>query len=1211
MTDHNVSSLLEELSRIFPKQLNQEQIDNLIDRSIDGDYEDAEFQDVLSLRPIYTEPTIMNARNNSHCNETLINTHGIIKSMMIESNFLSSDSNWDSISQQGFSVERYLIFIYSLLRLYDVDSNDKINRDLAINAGRTYISLLALPGAKRCQVWDSDLIIRYFKLFEILEKHVGDHRMEILFLQMLDECRSVFNIVCLNEHDDVKNKYIDAMALLIKYVLVNGKSLTSYDICMKAYKNLECLCFRPLPDKDIENTMYLIFCRTFELHYLLPRRNNIYPTTTQAKHGITISSFFVYLMDMSSDKMRNVLLKFIKSMLSNPEHNFKKEDFLRLLDIAVRYELAIYWKLNDNSILEYLQKLSLASDVRQRSNGTEFCGRMLLLDSTPESTQSVISLIPREVEVIKILLEKVQDKQDSIVLKALNGLKSAFQNGNEYTKKIFNIVFNKQMPVDNPEILNMLQEEAEIFQRNLMIILQTSESPYIKKSCISLLEMLALNNVKLVEDDLFIATIMNLTDDSSYLVKTQTIEMVNNLTKRFPKQQKLLVLWLEVILCLLKDDDNKIVENATKSLTDVFKKIESYENTDTDDKILPWIIIRLIMAKGKRNVLLKAFNSMSSNFLTQDKLRQIETHIFTSNRTEAWCLLSLIAGKMKSNNPDIVIDSFIECIEQNTSDSNNLHLILEVIKEWMKYFNSNSILTIATKSSEMLKRGECQIGIIQHLYEICLMARMQHEMDNVKTNFPTRLNEISLKFLLDNFENFRNNSSNEKFLSYMLIYCESNTDLPNKCNQKLLDLCIDYLRDAVRGKISFSIQHDVPRKLNILITVLTRFAIRDNEIASIISPELGMLLRKNLNISVIKNIMLCLNDLCKKHTATVEPVFKEIVYKLQSPSDEIRSFALEVIFELVMQDYIKLKGRVLLNLLVCTVDKNEDVALKAISSILSYTNDKNPNLLYSCFLESVYIYNNFVQTDDFGVFPANELDVNFKALYGPDKLEQRQELYQFFVQNINEMNEIHLMLLLKNINLMLEKLQKKQFKKQENGVYTFNDLLYIFKLICNKREDSKQKIEKCEDVTAAEEYDNELGLDLPHTSNKKTAEPRNSRKNKNLPTIKDAVTVLEKMIVVYSQFVNLMTEYDKSLVPALNELSLAIARHFGSLIEYAKPVAFWKGLRKKLDTKSTPKRRKTQVGNSSDHQPSTSSKKKMYSKQLTFESSSDDEDDIM
>ena len=703
---------------------------------------------------------------------------------------------------------------------------------------------------------------------------------------------------------------------------------------------------------------------------------------------------------------------------------------------------------------------------------------------------------------------------------------------------------------------------------------------------------------------------MNLTDDSSYLVKTQTIELVNNLMKKFPKQQKLLVLWLDVILCLLKDDDTKIVEMATRGLTDVFKKIESYENTDTDDKILPWIIIRLIMAKGKRNILLKAFNSMSSNFLTQDKLRKIETHIFTSNRTEAWCLLSLIAGKMNSNNPDIVIDSFIESLEQNTGDCNNLHLILEVIKEWMKYFNVSSITTIAHKSSEMLKRGECQIGIIQHLYEICLMARMQQKMDYEATCFPLKLNEISLTYLLDGFENFRNNTSNEKYLSYMLIFCESNTDLPQKCNQKLLDLFIGYLRDAVRGKISFSIQHDVPRKLNILITVLTRFAIRDCEIASVISPELGMLLRKNVNISVLKNIMLCLNDLCKKHTATVEPVFKEIVYKLQSPNDEIRLFALEVIFELVMQDYIKLKGRVLLNLLVCTVDKNEDVALKAISSILSYTNDKNPNLLYSCFLESVYIYNNFVQTEDFGVFPANELDANFKSLYGPNKLEQRQELYDFFVENINEMNEIHLMLLLKNINIMYEKLQKKQYKKNENGVNTFKDLLYIFRLICKKREESKNKIEKCEEVTVAEDYDNELGIDLPHSTTKKSnAEPRNNRKNKNLPTLKDAVGALEKMIVIYSQFVNLMTVYNSSLVPDLNELSLAIAKHFGSLIEYAKPVGFWNGLKKKLDNKSTAKRRKPEPRVSSSAQPSTSSKKMMSSKKLAFESSDDDDDD--
>lgn len=131
MTDHSLSSVLEELSKIFPRQLNQEQIDSLVDRSIDGDYEDVQFQSALSLRPIYSEPTIMNARNNSQCNETLISTHGILNSMMSKSNFLSSDSNWDSITQHGFSVERYIIFIYSLLRLYDVDPNDKINRGIS------------------------------------------------------------------------------------------------------------------------------------------------------------------------------------------------------------------------------------------------------------------------------------------------------------------------------------------------------------------------------------------------------------------------------------------------------------------------------------------------------------------------------------------------------------------------------------------------------------------------------------------------------------------------------------------------------------------------------------------------------------------------------------------------------------------------------------------------------------------------------------------------------------------------------------------------------------------------------------------------------------------------------------------------------------------------------------------------------------------------
>lgn len=348
--------------------------------------------------------------------------------------------------------------------------------------------------------------------------------------------------------------------------------------------------------------------------------------------------------------------------------------------------------------------------------------------------------------------------------------------------------------------------------------------------------------------------------------------MVNNIIKDHPKNSNAVEMWLEVIMSLIRDNDNKIVDSSVKSLTSIFQKIESFENTVNDAQILPWTVVKLILAKGKRGLLQNAIDAASSSFLTQEKLRKIETHIFTSNKTEAWCILSLIAKKMKSNNSDIVVKTFLDCITERNYDNNDFHLILEVIHNWIETFSVNSRTQIASKMSEVLEDGDCPISMVAHLYEICKLTRAT--LANDQTKFAGKLNLKAKNFLINNFENFSSGESNEKMLSYMLIYCESNTDLPSRPDRKVVDLFFDFLRKILNNQLIVSLQNDIPRKLNIIIIVLTRFALRDGEMAAELTPDLAALLRKNVNVSVIKTTMQCLNDLCKKHTSTVAPVFK-------------------------------------------------------------------------------------------------------------------------------------------------------------------------------------------------------------------------------------------------------------------------------------------------------------------------------------------------
>lgn len=279
-----------------------------------------------------------------------------------------------------------------------------------------------------------------------------------------------------------------------------------------------------------------------------------------------------------------------------------------------------------------------------------------------------------------------------------------------------------------------------------------------------------------------------------------------------------------------------------------------------------------------------------------------------------------------------------------------------------------------------------------------------------------------------------------------------------------------------------------------------------------------------------------------------------------------------------MQDFIKMKGRVLLNLLACLVDKNEIIQLKSQAAILSYTNDKNQNLLYTCFIESVYLFNNFIQAENFGVFPLDEIDQNYLLLNGDVNREQRNELYNFFVQNIHDLNEVHLLMLFKQINVIKEKFEKKKFRHSTSGVSTLKDLLYIFKLICEKRGESKIKMSRGEGsgVGGNDEYEVD-DVEIPQNSTKEA--PAKGRKNKNILTINDAAPVVEKMIQIYPAFVDFIVDYDNSLKNDVDELTKSIAINFASFIEYSKE-NFWNRVQKenakseKCDSKKSKKRKK-------------------------------------
>lgn len=98
-----------------------------------------------------------------------------------------------------------------------------------------------------------------------------------------------------------------------------------------------------------------------------------------------------------------------------------------------------------------------------------------------------------------------------------------------------------------------------------------------------------------MDNEIFIDTISSLTDDGSYLVKIQLLEIVNSLLTNHSTNKNVLDLWLDVVLNLIRDNDNKIVDASIKSLTAIFQKIESFENTVSDMQVNHTIRLIVLM----------------------------------------------------------------------------------------------------------------------------------------------------------------------------------------------------------------------------------------------------------------------------------------------------------------------------------------------------------------------------------------------------------------------------------------------------------------------------------------------------------------------------------------------------------------------------------------------------------------------------------------
>lgn len=341
-----------------------------------------------------------------------------------------------------------------------------------------------------------------------------------------------------------------------------------------------------------------------------------------------------------------------------------------------------------------------------------------------------------------------------------------------------------------------------------------------------------------------------------------------------------------------------------------------------------------------------------------------------------------------------------------------------------------------------------------------------------------------------------------------------------------------------------------------------------------------------------------------RNTAVVEAIVPYILLKTQHTFANIREFAMKTLATLILEDYLKFRGTLLVYVLAGMLDQKREIKELSTELIMKYTLEKNDIFLRTCLLECPFVFNScscFGQT-------TNQMSQSSNILKGPTKQPAREYIYRYLIRKVDS---LHLYMYFGHLSRLADYIEKESRIADSSDIQaSIVDFFFICTEICIANEKHKKNLAKImkekqpNDESALS--DNELiSQDDAMASNSEIAvaetdtNSKGRRGKKNQPTMAQALAVVEKIVPhIVSIDAKLRPINGNLFGSAIDRLCNEMCIHFGSLLEYAQPRTFWaKYLKKaKKTAPSTSSKRASRamsvVSESATSSPSTSRKSK-------------------
>ncbi|XP_076289240.1 condensin-2 complex subunit D3 isoform X2 [Lasioglossum baleicum] len=1004
-----------------------------------------------------------------------------------------SEISWNTLIIMDIKVRALLAILGYIMQSGQGKEADDDSRQACLYATNLYFILLAIPGSSAFNVFHPNLYQRAIETLKINSRQLQplvkkrSKPVSLDDFNITDEIANDNIILSPNEKETLTRNLNIILCSLITMI----KSFWFKD----HVQSLDITVHGLLEVTKVENDCTDPYCSnrqngTIEVSLI----GNAYAALQELcdnKHGpvkITITIIAKYIlprllcnsMDIQSRFITNVrecTINFLKVLLDQHEKDAKVATITLIQHLmlncpdrleARQKQAAVLIKFfgicKQNVIIEAFRNVILLTHhnkIPLRIFAQEIIGK-LLMESFLVDCNLTNSLKATAKRVfVAVLLSRCMDCSSMVRGKAMAIIAEFTEFNHESDKVIFKTIFEESEPEKTfltlEGIKDALTEDVDLLPgSNVLLSMLTQriedERAMIRKSTLQIFKNLVLLYPNLMNETL--SVISRRCRDPTLTVRRYAVQVLSQLLEKFPDNSQLLDEWVQTVIPQIFDIEIKVQERVLEYLQELMlnRIILSSKNTNNVANNLPWKILNTLTNLKMRRHLSKACNLWVKNgTITISVIKSIQSHIGTTNNIGAWILLAALAENSQLPNMSKYISNYKEIFEENNFCTS---LVLQVLKHSWKSLDNEVLEGLHVYLYQCLQQFKINYGLISISLDIIhnIIQFLNPDIGStlLKSNMLNliKLSETEITKI------FKNENEAIEAAPYYLKAMFTLGYATILCTHKISPLTLRILQgillewDALPEAIK-----EIQELQASAVVILGQQAIRDMEVAKEVVPIFGKLMRQETNLSSVFQIAIKINtakalaDICVRFTALVEPYLSDMCVSMKDSSPQVREAIMVIFIQLLLEDYIKIKGPFFYHILTMLSDPDNMIRELTIFLIEERLLTKNKTLISQQFLQSIYHYNNF--QSQLKICDQRMRENERKALTLPGKIneEKRRTIYDFMLDHLDPPGKIKL--LVKVTGQILGGACDDLFDvKKEEGAYVLKDALYI---ISNER----------------------------------------------------------------------------------------------------------------------------------------------------------------